>query len=456
MKTIITNGTLVAHDKSSLVDIAIEDNVITEIAENINKDNAYIIDAKGCYILPGSVDMHTQLASDENGNFSAQAFKQNSLAALYGGTTTVVEEVQTIANTSGESLKQYMELMKSNSYCDYSFHQSYNEVLDDKVIEQRITGGFPSYIFKSNEKNPINDKDCLDLLRLSTPYGATVFIEAESEAPISIFEDLHKIKKRTTPYALATSRPAWAESEAFIRISNLARAGGFTFAIDSVSTKEVVELLHKQVHEGLPITMLASLHHLVFTDDKYLSDKNYDEETYKYCVHPPLRKSADVDALWKAINSGLIHCIVSKHNGTHLAKKVSFQEDIFNVPVGIPSVELRLPLLYTFGVATGKISINKMVEITATHVTRIAGLRSKGRIEAGTDADIVIFDPNHTRTISKNALHDSSDYSPYEGMTLQGFAKHVLLRGKEVIKDFKHVEEENHGELIFRKAVSMR
>ncbi len=456
MKTIITNGIIVSYDKSDKADIAFEDNVITEIAANINKENAKVIDAQGCYILPGGVDMHTNLGLDQEGNFSAKAFRQNSLAALYGGTTTVIEEVEDTQNDALKNLHHYINELKSQSYCDYSFHLNYFDSSKDQDLIEIITHGFPSAFLSMHGKNAKSDKEILNFVRTASPYGGTTFIHAQSKEPISLLEELHTLKKRTSPYALATSRPSYAEKEAFERIFNLARAGGFTFALEAVSTKEVVDMLYKQVNEGLPVTLLTSPHYLVLDDNKYLSNNNIDEETYKYCVEPPLRKTQDIEALWKAINNGLIHCIISKHNGIHLSHKTKFTNNIFNVPMGMPSVELRLPLLHTLGVLSGKISINKLVEITATHVTRIAGLRSKGRIEAGTDADIVIFDPNHKKTITKDILHDSADYTPYEGLELQGFAKQVFLRGKEVINNFEAVAENSSGELIFRKAVAMR
>lgn len=457
MKKIIINGILVTHDSSAKRSISFEKGIITEIAEEISLDNAEVIDAQGCYILPGGVDMLTSLAYDKEGKISQEAFKQNSLSCLYGGTTTVIEKVLDDTVDTAEKFQDYVEHLKDSSYTDFSFHQNYAE---DSASIDEILKGYPSYFLSTSGDNEKSDKQIMDLVLKASPLGATTFVHAESQVPITCLEKLHKLKNKVGPYAHYTSRPEYTELEAFTRISNLTRATNVTFALESISTKEVVKELYNQVNEGLPITMLTSPHYLIFNKDKYLSTSFTNEDIYKYSVNPPLREDEDAHALWKAIKSGLIHCIVSNHNGVSLKSKLEkAQGNIFNLPasfMGIPSAELRLSLLHTFGVLTNKISINKLVEITATHVTRIAGLREKGRIEAGTNADIVIFDPNKKKVVKSAELHDDCDYSPYEGMELQGFAKHVFLRGKQVIEDFELIEKENHGKLIFRKAVSVR
>lgn len=458
MKKIIINGQIICHDKTIQdCDILIEDGIITAITENIDRTGAEIIDAENMFILPGSVDMFTKLAIDGENKFSAKAFKQNSLSALYGGTTTVIEDLSLEDNKNSDELINFAKNeLKDNACTDYSFHRPYTGKISQDEIEGKITSGLPSYSVSMAGENKLSDEELLELLCQCTPYGGISFVHAESQAPITLMQDLHKIKKRTMPYAIATSRPSYTETEALTRLSNLSRAGNVSLAVNAVSTKESVQMLRAQVSEGLPITILTNPHYLVFTEDKYLTNKDFDEEAYKYIVNPPLRKKEDVNVLWKAIDNGLIQCLTSAHTGVNLAHKLKLKEDIFNVPTGVPSIELKLSLLHTYGVLTNKISMNKMVEITATHVTRIAGLRTKGRIEAGTDADIVIFDPNKKKTITKADLHDACDYSPYEGLELQGFAKHVFLGGKQVIKDFNAITTEANGKYYLRKAVAMR
>ncbi len=458
MKKIIINGTVVEHDKSTKAEVLIEDGLIIAIGEGLPREDAEIIDAEGLYILPGGVDLYTNLAADGKGEFSAEAFKQNTLSALAGGTTCIVEDIAVSLDKSEESnsvLEDAIKQTKDNSYTDYSFHRPVEEITKENQND-KVCNGFPSFVASMCGDEALNDKDLLKQLYYYTPYGGIGLVHCESDAPISLFEDLHTSKKRNAPFALATSRPAWTESEAVIRLSNLARAGGLTIALNTVTAKESVKILFSQVNEGLPITVFTSPHYLCLTEDKYLSNQNFDEETYKYCVHPPLRKKSDVDALWKGISEGIIHCIVSAHYGMDLSHKLTKKDNIFDVPAGIPGAQFRLSLLHTFGVLQDKITINKLVEITATHVTRIAGLRSKGRIEAGTDADIVIFDPNHKKTITKDDLFDACDYSPYEGMELQGFPKHVFLRGEKVVDNFKPIAQKPDGKLIFRKAIAMR
>ncbi len=461
MKTIITNATIVSYDKTIEGEISFEKGVITEISKHINKDNAEIIDAKDCYVLPGAVDIHTHLAKGANGKINKEAYKQNSLASLYGGTTTIIEEID-VNNLNTSSLEEYIQVFKNQSYIDYSFHQQVTkeESIDKDKVEEltRIANnGFPSVTLSMCGENYQNDENILKVLREFSRYGATSFIRCESNAPIKLLEELHTIKNRLSPYAIATTRPNYTESEAFIRLSNLSRAGSVAFCADNISTKEVVDILISQVREGLPISISVNPLHLIFTDDVYKTHQIDDIQGYKYLVSPPLRKRDDIDALWRAIANGYIHFVSSNHNATHLKHKLEYaKNDIFNCPTGVPGAELRLSLLHTFGVLKNKISINKLVEITATHVTRIAGLRTKGRIEAGTDADIVIFDPNHKKTITKDILHDTCDYTPYEGMELQGFAKHVFLRGEHVIKNFEAEVKSPTGLLMFRKPIAMR
>lgn len=456
MKKVIVNGLIISYDKTSAQSLSIENGCITEIAENIDTTGAEIIDAQNCFILPGGVDMHTNLALGADGVVSEEAFKANSLGCLYGGTTCVIEEL----SDNSYSVEEYLNKFKSSSYVDYSVHQAYPK--DNGALKQSLqksVQGFPSYFMSMTGEHKVSDEEIMLLAKEASSQGAILFVHTESPVPISLFEELYRKKGKVSPYALASTRPNWAELEAFIRLSNLSRAGGSSFAVESISSAEVVRQIFAQVNEGLPLTMLTSPHYLLLTDDKYLSLKNFDEANYKYCVHPPLRKQEDILSLWKGINAGFIHCVISKHNGVSLEHKIKqAQGNIFNLPdicMGLPSAELRIPLLYTFGVLEKKISLNKLVEITATHVTRIAGLRSKGRIEAGTDADIVIFDPEHKKTIKAENLHDTAGYSPYEGMELQGFPRDVFLRGEHVIRDFA-LNKEALGIAVFRKAVAMR
>lgn len=475
MKTIIINAVIVEHDKISDGEISFENGVITEISATIKKDSAdKIIDAAGYYVLPGGVDPHTMLCIGNDGTINEEACRKNSLAALYGGTTTVIEEIDVNAfneenkqNSSKTSLHYYHSLMKENSYTDYSFHQAVKsnskdlELEIDEVLIKNVLDTLPSCYLEMCGTNKLEDSDIIKILREFSRYGATAFIHCESDAPIKLSEELHKRKNRVAPYGIASSRPNYAESEAFLRLCNLSRAGNVAFCADTISTKEVVEILYKQVHEGLPVTSSVQPQHLIYTEDKYKNFSGNAEDAYKFICLPPLRKNDDINALWKGIRDGLVHFVSSKHNATHLAHKLKqANNNIFDCPVGMPGVELRLPLLYTYGVLTNKIDMKKLVEITASHVTRITGLRRKGRIEAGTDADIVIFDPNYKKTIHQANLHDSCDYSPYEGLELQGFPKHVFLRGEHMIENYElsasvAKKGKNCGQLAHRKPIAM-
>ena len=459
MQTILKNGNIVTANNIYKADILLENGVISQISDKIEKVEAKVVDVQNTFILPGGVDMHTQLSLDSHGKFSADAFKKNSIAALYGGITTVVEEIIPMS-CNIESLSYYKDALENNSFVDYSFHQNCHTPLSPDTLKELINqtlDGFPSCVLSTFGEKHMSDEDIVTILRDHSCYGGTALIKCDSNASSMLLEELHTLKQKTAPYSLATAHPYWGEKEGFDRMCNLSRAGGVAFCIDHISSKEVVKALYQQIGEGLPVTITTSPLHLIFTDSKYQSHELNDRECYKYIALPPLRKKEDINALWKGINDGVIHFITTHHNSTHLENKLNVSSgNAFKCPLGTPGIELRLPILFTEGVVNKKISITRLAEITASHVTRTAGLRNKGRIEVGTDADLVILDPNMKKEIKLDHLHENCDYSPYEGLTLQGFPQHVFLRGSHVINDYKFCAQETTGKLTFRKAVAVR
>ena len=452
MSTLIRNGTVITAVDEYVGDILIEDEKIRAIGKNLDVKADNIIDAKGKYIMPGGVDQHTHF------DFSfgdATVFGwEGSNAALVGGTTTVVDFVnQKIGWSMKDSVDEYVETkVNGKAMCDYSFHGVVYDPSDAlfEEIPKLPEIGIPSIkLFMAYKGHPYHCDDAaiFKALQASKEAGVTIMVHAENADVIDVLQKQLVAKGKTEPKYHAVSRPPLVEAEATQRAIYLAMMADAPIFVVHVTCKEAMEVIRDAYIKGVPAYGETCSHYLVLDTDN-LSKPNF--EGAKYVCSPALRGEEHREALWEAIKKGWLKCVSSDHcSFSWKEHKVLGRDNFINIPNGAPGLQDRLAILWTYGVEKDKISRQKLVELFATVPAKINGLfPQKGTIAVGSDADIVIFDPEWKGVISnKTSLH-GVDYSSYEGMEQIGRAEKVFLRGNLTVDDGKFIGELGQGQFI--------
>ncbi|NMA82505.1 MAG: dihydropyrimidinase [Epulopiscium sp.] len=452
MSTLIRNGTVITAVDEYVGDILIEDEKIRAIGKNLDVKADNIIDAKGKYIMPGGVDQHTHF------DFSfgdATVFGwEGSNAALVGGTTTVVDFVnQKIGWSMKDSVDEYVETkVNGKAMCDYSFHGVVYDPSDAlfEEIPKLPEIGIPSIkLFMAYKGHPYHCDDAaiFKALQASKEAGVTIMVHAENADVIDVLQKQLVAKGKTEPKYHAVSRPPLVEAEATQRAIYLAMMADAPIFVVHVTCKEAMEVIRDAYIKGVPAYGETCSHYLVLDTDN-LSKPNF--EGAKYVCSPALRGEEHREALWEAIKKGWLKCVSSDHcSFSWKEHKVLGRDNFINIPNGAPGLQDRLAILWTYGVEKDKISRQKLVELFATVPAKINGLfPQKGTIAVGSDADIVIFDPEWKGVISnKTSLH-GVDYSSYEGMEQIGRAEKVFLRGNLTVDDGKFTGELGQGQFI--------
>lgn len=452
MSTLIRNGTVITAVDEYVGDILIEGEKIRAIGKNLDVKADNIIDAKGKYIMPGGVDQHTHF------DFSfgdATVFGwEGSNAALVGGTTTVVDFVnQKIGWSMKDSVDEYVETkVNGKAMCDYSFHGVVYDPSDAlfEEIPKLPEIGIPSIkLFMAYRGHPYHCDDAaiFKALQASKKAGVTIMVHAENADVIDVLQKQLVAKGKTEPKYHAVSRPPLVEAEATQRAIYLAMMADAPIFVVHVTCKEAMEVIRDAYIKGVPAYGETCSHYLVLDTDN-LSKPNF--EGAKYVCSPALRGEEHREALWEAIKKGWLKCVSSDHcSFSWKEHKVLGRDNFINIPNGAPGLQDRLAILWTYGVEKDKISRQKLVELFATVPAKINGLfPQKGTIAVGSDADIVIFDPEWKGVISnKTSLH-GVDYSSYEGMEQIGRAEKVFLRGNLTVDDGKFIGELGQGQFI--------
>lgn len=453
MSLLIKNGILVSSEGQYEADIYVENEKIVEIGSSLTKSADEIIDAKGKYILPGGVDEHVHY-----GSFGSLEF-DTSNAAVVGGTTTVVDFAPQPKGLSiRESVKKHNEeTAKGIAMCDYSFHgmvMDPTEELIEEIKELPKAGISTLKFFMAYKGTPFMSEDDIIFKALQTAkeYGVTIMVHAENGDLVKLLQEQLVEEGKTEPYYHAESRPPLVESEATKRAIYLAEIADSPLFIVHVSCKEALEEIKYAYSKGSPIYGETCTHYLTLTEEK-LKEPNF--EGAKYVCSPALRKQNHVDALWEAVDKGWLLAVGSDH----CANKGGFEKDkkkginrFDEIPNGCPGVQDRLVMLWTYGVETGRISKEKLVDLYATTPAKICGIYpQKGTLSVGSDADIVIFDPSFEGEISVENSYHGSDYSPFESMKQKGRPEKVFLRGNLVAEDGKYLGQKGQGKYIKMK-----
>lgn len=453
MKTLIRNGNIATVHDFYKGDILIEDGVFKRIGNSIRERVDLEINAAGKVVIPGGIDVHTHFNLHTSNGIARDDFYTGTVAAACGGTTTIIDHMGfgPAGCSLDHQLQVYHEYAQGNAVVDYSFHgvvqhvtASILEQLEDMVKNQ----GIPSFKLYMTYDFKLSDTDILKLLESIKQHGGLAAGHAENHEIITYLTE-HLLKQKcTAPEYHAISRPDYCEGEAVNRLISLAAAAGDApLYFVHLSTEAGLEHIRKARKVGKTVFAETCPQYLLLDDACYKQ-----EDGIKYILSPPLRKRADQEALWQGIREGSIQVVATDHCTFTLSEdKQRGREDFSQCPNGLPGVEERMPLMFSEGVMRNKISIKKLVEVCCTNPAKLFGLYpQKGTILPGSDADLVIIDPQKKLTLNQSLLHSCCDYTPYEGMKLLGYPIMTLSRGEIIMKDNEFLGSKGRGVFLGR------
>ena len=451
MKTLIKDGMIVTSEHEFKGDILIEGTKIEAIGRDLRVEADEVINAEGMYILPGGVDQHAHFSFEFMGERTKGFETTNS--AIIGGTTTVIEFVnQEQGKGLVETVEEYnKEWVEGISMVDYSFHPVITNPSEEtfKDIKNLPEAGYPSVKLFMAYKGQFfhsDDEAVTNALLEAKDAGVTVMVHAENADLIELMQKKAIAEGNTDPYYHALTRPPIVETEATERAINLARFAEAPIYIVHVTTKGAVDAIKKAKEKGLPVFGETCTQYLLL-DKEYLQKDNF--EGANYVCSPALRDKDDQEYLWKSLKDGWLNAVSSDHCSFTTEQKKMGLDDFRKIPNGSPGLENRLPMLWTYGVETGKITRPELVEYYAASPARNNGIdHKKGYLAPGYDADIVIYNPHVKKKVKLEDSLNGVDFTIYEGFNQVGECDAVFLRGTQVVKDAKYIGEQGQGHFV--------
>jgi dihydropyrimidinase len=453
LNLIIKNGIINNCKESFKSDILIENGIIKQIGTNLSNENNFeIIDAEENLILPGGVDVHTHMDLDLGKYRAVDDFYTGTLAAAFGGTTTIVDHIS--FGPKGCSLHHeidaYHRKAKEKTVTDYSFHGVIQHV-DENIlneVEELVNEGIQSFKIYMTYDNMLNDEDILRVLVKAKELGVVIAVHAENNGAIQYLRSYYGNLGKTEPIYHAVSRPDSTEAEAINRMIYLSEIAGYPhlYFVHVSSEKGLNEIIAARNRGVKNIYCETCTQYLTLTDDCY-NKANY--EGLKYIMAPPLRKKDDVEALWRGIKNDIVDVIATDHCPFYFEQKLNGKDDYRVAPGGAPGVEERIKIILTEGLKRG-LNINKIVEKLCCNPAKIFGLYpKKGALNIGSDGDVIIV-KNQKNTILQKNMHSAVDYSAYEGYESEYIVETVIQRGNIILKNGKLFAEKGDGEFIKR------
>ncbi|MBP8114561.1 MAG: dihydropyrimidinase [Chitinophagaceae bacterium] len=453
---LIKNGRIITADADQLADIYIEGEIIKTIGKNLNVKADKEIDAAGKLVFPGGIDPHVHLEMPFMGAFSSDNYETGTRAALFGGTTMVIDFIlQKQGNSLRSALEEWKSRSDNNCVGDYSFHMAvtdFNENTKKEIREMIEVEGITSFKTFMAYKGVfmIDDRQMIGLMNEVKKHGGLINVHATNGDMIDYLIDKHKAEGKLSPLYHYLSQPEITEAEASGRFTDMANYTGCPGYIVHLTCEGALNAVRNATRRNQKVFVETCIQYLIL--DASLYEK---EDGAKWVMSPPLREKKDQATLWAGINQGLVNVVATDHCPFNWEKKLLGKDDFSKIPNGHPAIENRMELLYSEGVAKNKITLNKYVEVACTNPAKIFGMfPQKGTIAVGSDADIVIFDPKEKHTLSAKTHHMNVDYSGYEGWEVTGKVKTVLLRGKVAIENNHCNIDKGYGKFIKRKKVA--
>jgi dihydropyrimidinase len=446
---VVKNGTVVSAFGTVNADIAIRNGKIASLGDNFNAKE--VIDAKNLLVFPGGVDVHTHLDMPFMGTFSSDDFESGSIAALYGGTTAIVDFAMQEKNSSLENtLLKWMNKADGKSLIDYGLHMSVTDVNTSTLseIKSLVKRGITTFKLFMAYNFACNDLEILRVLEELKDCGGLPLFHAENGNMITYLTEKLLFQSKVDAFYHKIAHSEIAESEATFRAVALAELISIPIYIVHLSSHRALEHIIVARRKGVSVFSETCPQYLLLTDEKYKGDFY---ESSKYVMSPPLREKRDNQALWNGIENGFIQVIATDHCPFLMKQKILGDSDFTKIPNGIPGIETRISLMYSEGVAKKRISLKRFVEICCTNPSILMGLYPrKGIIACGADADIVLFDPKAKYTLTNDKLHHKCDYTPFEGFKITGSVVKVIVKGDVKLADGQLLNKDCQGTFIKR------
>ncbi len=480
MDTIIRGGTVVTAGDRYVADIGIEDGVITQIGRDLLADTEplsggvtveragsrvtpagdgvpQVIDATGCYVIPGAIDAHVHLDMPFGGTMTSDDYASGTVAAACGGVTTVVDYcLQSVGHPPTEAVEQWHRKAEGKAVIDYGFHLAITDLAADVLNElpQLVDHGLTSFKCFMAYKGvfQIDDATMFQLLEQARELGALVNVHAENGDVVDLLINRYVAQGMLTPWYHRASRTPEAEGEATARAIALAEMAHAPLNIVHMTCIESIRPLQIARERGLPVYGETCPQYLLLDETQYHEDDWDGFGGAKYVMSPPLRDRSNHEVLWKALAQGDLQTLMTDHCSFRMSDQKTLGRDNFaKIPNGAPGIETRLALAYSEGVAKGRFSLERMVALLSTNAARMYGMYPrKGTLAVGSDADVVLLDPNKRVTLSAATLNQQTDYTPFEGMEVTGYPVLTLSRGDVIAVDGAFIGTAGRGTFLRR------
>jgi len=446
---VVKNGTVMTADQAMLADVGIRDGKVAAVAPNLHGPRT--IDALGCYVFPGFVDAHVHLDMAVGDIVSSDDFFTGSVAAACGGTTTLIDFT---CNFRGEDLGTGVERRRAQAdgrvAVDYALHLTLADA-SERTLSQlsrlALDGYASAKLYTTYQGLHLDDDEILRLLTATRDCQVLPMVHTENHAAIAYLTQQLLAQGKTAPRYHPQSRPPLVEAEAAQRVAALAELVGAPWYVAHLTCRETLQVVQRARDRGQIVFAETCPHYLLLSAEDCARPGF---EGAKFVLSPALRSHEDQDVLWEALADGQLQVVSTDHCPWYYeTQKVRGRDSFAQIPNGAPGIETRVPLLFSEGVGSGRLSLQQFVRTCATQPARLFGLYPrKGAIEIGSDADLVIYDPQKRLTLSAQALHQRVDYCPYEGRVVQGYPRTVLLRGEVIVQDGEFVGRPGQGEFV--------
>ncbi|MEO7297983.1 MAG: dihydropyrimidinase [Verrucomicrobiota bacterium] len=455
MPLLIKNGEIVTASERYIADIFCEDETITRIDKNISAPaETEVIDASGKFVFPGFIDPHVHIYLPFMGTFAKDTHETASKAALVGGTTTFIEMICPGRDEKPlEAFELWLGKAQGNSACDFTFHMGvtrYDDAAerDFKEIVKRGISSFKIFLAYKGALG-VTDEELYKTLCLAKKLGVITTAHCENADLILELQKKFLAEGKTGPEFHHESRPPAVEAEGVHHLMTFAKMTGAHVYIVHLSCEEALREAIRGAENGVNVWVETLIQYLLC--DKTDAEKpNF--EGAKFVMSPPLRDKKNQDVLWNALRKGFASTLATDHAPFDLGQKQMGKNDFTKIPNGIPSLEDRVNLFYTYGVKRDRIDLHRFVDAASTQAAKLFGLfPRKGTIQPGSDADLVIYDPKYRGKISAKTHQMNLDYNAFEGMTIEGRPSVVTVRGKIAVREGKFIGDKSRGQFLQRE-----
>ena len=458
MRTLFKGGTVVSGTGMKRADLLVEGEKIVESGKNLKTDADRVVDVSGCLLFPGFIDAHTHFDLDVCNTTTADNFYTGSRAALRGGTTTVIDFA---CPNKGESLHYGLELWHKKAdgrtFCDYGFHMTiddWNESIRAELPDMCAKGISSFKMYMTYPAMMVGDRDMYWALKELKSLGGLCGVHCENAGVIDGMIAERKNSGQFSPACHPLTRPPYLEAEAVSRLLRIAQAAEAPVVIVHLTNQEALKEVQHARDRGQKVYVETCPQYLLLDDSVYFNE-DYSQAA-RYVCAPPIRDKSQQALLWKALRRGDIQTISTDHCSFTLEQKDAGREDFTKIPGGLPGVETRGELIYSYGVAAKRISAQRMCLALSENPARMYGLfPRKGHLRPGADADIVVYDPGASHVIRADDCVANVDYNPYEGFVTAGGIRQVWLRGNLAVENGKVLDETPQGRYMARGKCSL-